>query len=258
MWKCSSCQNENKDEYRFCLSCGNPRPAELSPDAPMPSARQTAPKKRGSAVLTVLVLIVCLLLLAAVAAVILLFPRMHRKSDAAEERTEQRESSRQSRRAETEEGEKTERGGTSSFIFGGESSESPNAFPSETLIPIPSSTQAPAATPEPSPEPTPEPTAAPISSGDYLLPDSSSRYLTEADLSGLSWEQCCLARNEIFARHGRIFLTPQIAAYFEGKSWYKGTISADQFSETVFNEYERANISFISQYESSHWGGSYY
>ncbi len=102
----------------------------------------------------------------------------------------------------------------------------------------------------PAPLPTPDPA--------FLLPDSSSRYLTEADLSGLTHEQLCFARNEIFARHGRIFNTPQIAAYFSSKSWYHGTISPDKFEESMLNQYEWANVLFIREYENKHFGGSYY
>ena len=104
--------------------------------------------------------------------------------------------------------------------------------------------------------PTPAPTADPASA--YLLPDSDSRYLTEEDLKGLTHEQLCFARNEIFARHGRIFKTQQIADYFNGKSWYRGTVSAEAFQDSVFNAYERANITLISNYEKKMYGGSYY
>ena len=108
----------------------------------------------------------------------------------------------------------------------------------------------------PTAAPTPAPTADPASA--YLLPDSDSRYLTEEDLKGLSHEQLCFARNEIFARHGRIFKTQQIADYFNSKSWYRGTVSAEAFQDSVFNAYERANITLIANYEKKMYGGSYY
>lgn len=104
--------------------------------------------------------------------------------------------------------------------------------------------------------PTPSPTPSPVS--EYLLPESGSRYLTAADLGSLSHEQLCFARNEIFARHGRMFNTPQIAAYFNGKSWYKGTVSPQMFNEKVLNQYESYNVGFIRDYENKYYGGSYY
>ena len=57
---------------------------------------------------------------------------------------------------------------------------------------------------------------------------------------------------------GRIFKTPEIAAYFNTKSWYKGTVSPENFNEKVLNQYEWANISFIRDYENKYYGGSYY
>ena len=129
----------------------------------------------------------------------------------------------------------------------------PTASQPPTTVIIPA---APATTPTPVHIITPTP--KPVSPTDYLLPDSNSRYLTEADLNGLSHEQLCFARNEIYARHGRQFKTPQIAAYFNSKSWYHGTISPADFNPDVFNQYEKANISLIQQYEKKYFGGSYY
>ncbi len=83
------------------------------------------------------------------------------------------------------------------------------------------------------------------SPGDYILPDSSSRLLTDADVAGLSYDDLQMAINEIYARHGRIFTTPEIKAYFEGKSWYTGTADADHFDETVFSDIENQNIQFL-------------
>ena len=83
-----------------------------------------------------------------------------------------------------------------------------------------------------------------LSSRDYIFPDSNSRYLTDEDLSGYSSDQLELAKNEIYARHGRKFVTQRIADYFNSKSWYKGTVEPETFDAdtSVFNEYEVANI----------------
>lgn len=87
---------------------------------------------------------------------------------------------------------------------------------------------------------------------EYILPDSDSRYLTEDDLAGLSAEQCRLARNEIYARHGRRFQDAGLQLYFDSCSWYSGTIDPADFSDSVFNEYERANSRLIVEYERAH------
>ena len=85
--------------------------------------------------------------------------------------------------------------------------------------------------------------------GDYIIPDSSSRYLTESDLAGLNDRALMLARNEIYARHGRKFNDSEIRTYFEGKSWYYPTIDAADFSEDMLSEVEKYNIAFIKSHE---------
>ena len=109
---------------------------------------------------------------------------------------------------------------------------------------------------------TPDPTATPVpqeeqtqvtaESGEYFFPESSSRYLTDEEISGYSSEQLELAKNEIYARHGRQFVTDYIAEYFNSKSWYQGTIDPETFDaeqSSIFNEYEVANINKIQQWE---------
>ena len=124
--------------------------------------------------------------------------------------------------------------------------------------PVVTATAQPSAAPTPSAAPSPTPTAAPKpASGGYILPDSATRRLTQADVAGLTWEQCCLARNEIYARHGRIFQTPQIAAYFEAQSWYHGTVPAASFDSNTLSPVEHANVDFLAGYENATWGHPY-
>lgn len=87
------------------------------------------------------------------------------------------------------------------------------------------------------------------SNGDYVLPASSSRYLKASEVKNLSGYQLMIARNEIYARHGRKFNDKDLQKYFNGKSWYKGTIAPEDFSVSVFNDYEIKNIDLIVSYE---------
>lgn len=87
------------------------------------------------------------------------------------------------------------------------------------------------------------------STADYILPNSSSTYLTQADLAGLTQEQLRLARNEIYARHGRKFKTKEIQDYFNSKSWYVGMIESDSFKDDYLNSYEKENIKRIQSME---------
>ena len=83
---------------------------------------------------------------------------------------------------------------------------------------------------------------------EYIFPDSNSRYLTEADVAGMDAATIRLCINEIYARHGRAFQTEDLNAYFSSKSWYTPMYSADEFAameDAVFNEYEKANITFL-------------
>lgn len=107
----------------------------------------------------------------------------------------------------------------------------------------------------------PEPTATPVpaeqaqntaETGEYFFPESSSRYLTDEEISAYNSDQLELAKNEIYARHGRQFVTDYIADYFNSKSWYQGTIDPGTFDaeqNSIFNEYELANIEKIAEWE---------
>ena len=84
---------------------------------------------------------------------------------------------------------------------------------------------------------------------DFVLPDSSIRVLDKSELAGLSAEQCRIARNEIYAKHGRIFDDAGLQNYFNSCSWYHGTIPADRFSDTMLSDIEIKNRNLIVSYE---------
>lgn len=92
--------------------------------------------------------------------------------------------------------------------------------------------------------------------GDFVIADSSSRYITEEELAALSETELMIARNEIYARHGRMFNNQDLNAYFNTKPWYQPTVSGEEFTEEyasgVFNEIEITNISTIVNYEKTH------
>ena len=80
---------------------------------------------------------------------------------------------------------------------------------------------------------------------DYILPLSSSAYLSESDLDGMSADEVQMAINEIYARHHRKFVIQSIQDYFNAKSWYSGTVEAADFDVSVMNVYEGANINLM-------------
>ncbi len=89
---------------------------------------------------------------------------------------------------------------------------------------------------------------------DYILPSSSYVSITDADLSGLSLAQLRIARNEIYARHGRQFKDAWLNQWFYSKNWYlsvypKYAPAAFDAMPTPLSTLERENVHTISQYE---------
>lgn len=144
-------------------------------------------------------------------------------------------------------------------------------------------------TPSPSPSPTPtptqdsfwgtEPTEAPSDVGDseefedfddadediedddtaidddtYIFPNSDTEYLTKSDLSGMSKSEINLAKNELYARHGRKFKSKELKEYFESKDWYVPKYSPKQWDKKgdsfFFNKYEIKNRDLLKKYEN--------
>ena len=94
------------------------------------------------------------------------------------------------------------------------------------------------------------PATVKVESG-YILPESSTRLLTNADLAGFSADMCRLARNEIYARHGRMFKDAYLQNYFNAQSWYHGSIPADSFNNNLLSQTEIKNAVFIENYEKA-------
>ncbi len=99
-------------------------------------------------------------------------------------------------------------------------------------------------------------TQAVSNTDDYIIPESSIRLLTQEEVKSLSAEKLRIARNEIYARHGRIFTSEDLKTYFESKSWYKGTVAAENFDEKLLNSYEKENIVLLQEMEKMAAGNS--
>lgn len=84
----------------------------------------------------------------------------------------------------------------------------------------------------------------------YLLPESSYQRLTAEDVEEMTAQELMLARNEIYARHGRLFIAEDVKSYFETQDWYEGTIQPEDFiDEQELNEVELRNIQFLLRME---------
>ena len=82
-----------------------------------------------------------------------------------------------------------------------------------------------------------------------ILPQSDDRLLTERDVSNLSLREINYAKNEIYARHGRRFQSKELQDYFNAQSWYRGTIDAEDFSESWLSDIEKKNAAFLAEVE---------
>ncbi len=59
-----------------------------------------------------------------------------------------------------------------------------------------------------------------------------------------------LAKNELYARHGYIFKDQDLNNYFMGQLWYTPTSKPEDFKDSVFNEYEKANLKLLVELDT--------
>lgn len=88
--------------------------------------------------------------------------------------------------------------------------------------------------------------ASPELSSDFVIPDSGLRRLTESDLVGKSAFELNIARNEIYARHGRKFDRVDFRDYFRRKHWYS---ESQGYSDNLLTPTEKRNAAFIKEYQ---------
>lgn len=88
----------------------------------------------------------------------------------------------------------------------------------------------------------------PYEKADRLAYTDQVRY-TEEELSWLDSYGLCITRNEIYARHGRMFSDQDIQDYFNHQDWYVAQTSSAVFDEDTLNEVEQYNVELIRSYE---------
>ena len=87
----------------------------------------------------------------------------------------------------------------------------------------------------------------------YVLPESDSRYYSADELQDLSLWELYLARNEIYARHGRGFVNRDLTDYFATRTWYQQLYTPEEFDAMAspLNDYERENALTLRSIEES-------
>jgi len=76
--------------------------------------------------------------------------------------------------------------------------------------------------------------------------DLSTKPITRALLEGLFLEDASQMRQEIYARHGKVFKEPWLQKYFSSFDWYKADAN---FTDAALTEVEKKNIATIAAYE---------
>ena len=76
----------------------------------------------------------------------------------------------------------------------------------------------------------------------------TTQAITEEMLYGLFVEDLRVLRNEIYARHGRIFKDKELQKYFEAQSWYQPN---PEFKDEMLSELEFKNLSLLKQAEET-------
>ena len=84
-----------------------------------------------------------------------------------------------------------------------------------------------------------------IAPGDMEL--FENKIITEAMLRGLSLHELRLLRNEVYARHGRVFKTLWLQQYFGGQAWYEGN---EDFKDEELTGADKTNVETIVAYEN--------
>lgn len=83
--------------------------------------------------------------------------------------------------------------------------------------------------------------------GEHIFLESSSRLLMDEELWNLSPDELRYARNEIYARHGRLFKDTELQTIFNNTFWYNGY--SQEISESAMSDIEKKNLRKIQQYE---------
>ena len=80
--------------------------------------------------------------------------------------------------------------------------------------------------------------------------ETDKKYYTKEEFENEPMLVIHLAKNEIYARHGYIFKNEDLYNYFMGCIWYNPTCDSTGFDDSIFNEYEKANLEILSDLDT--------
>ena len=85
-----------------------------------------------------------------------------------------------------------------------------------------------------------------VKSENKIHQELGTKPIARALLEGLFLEDASQMRQEIYARHGKVFKEPWLQKYFSSFDWYKAD---PDFTEASLSEVERKNVATIAAYE---------
>lgn len=91
-----------------------------------------------------------------------------------------------------------------------------------------------------------------VTADEEYYPETATRMLKKEELWRYNQTDLSIARNEIFARHGRTFDNAFLNAVFRRKSWYQPSYDSKSFAsiqDQVLNDFEKKNLSLLIQME---------
>ena len=80
--------------------------------------------------------------------------------------------------------------------------------------------------------------------------ETDKKYYTKEEFENEPMLVIHLAKNEIYARHGYIFTNEDLYNYFMGCIWYSPTFDGADFDDSIFNEYEKANLEILANLDT--------
>jgi len=80
--------------------------------------------------------------------------------------------------------------------------------------------------------------------------ETDKKYYTKEEFEREPMLVIHLAKNEIYARHGYTFTDENLYNYFMGCIWYNPTCDSTDFDDSIFNEYEKANLEILANLDT--------
>lgn len=282
--KCIECGHELKDGAIFCIRCGamqvsmDGKPIERGEDWPSldaaegsgyrsstegalhsaqsknPRGFQPAPKNNGGKIAAIIVAIIAAIALIAFG-VVQCNSQATSGSGSAASTTTTTSSATTSSTASTSSTESSTSSTSASASATSASASAASASASAAASGAATQNQQPQqqqAQPQPQPQPQPEPEPEPVYNDYYVLPSSSSYYYSYGELSGMSTYDLFIARNEVFARHGRMFNRADLQDYFNSQAWYNPVYTPAQWESmgNQLNDCELKNVALMKQVEA--------